>query len=73
MNIYVLEVIDHNYVDYDSYDGKVVVAENEVQARKISNKRTGDEGKVWEDAKIVSCRIIDVGETRVVLASFRAG
>lgn len=71
MQIYCLTLIDS--VDWDEFDGKVIVAQNEADARRIANKHTGTEGKVWEDTAFVKCEIVNTDKEGVVLESFCAG
>jgi len=62
------------YVGYDSYDSKVVRAENESEARKLANEQYGDEGKVREDPQHVDCEVLACsGDSVVILSSFNAG
>ena len=74
MNIYVLEAIVD--ITYDCYDGHVVVANNDLEARKQCS--SGYEGKIWIDGEKSS--IEHVGhyegmekEPFVLLSSFNAG
>jgi len=70
--IYLLTVRKGVY--YDSYDAKVIRACNETEARKIANKTIGDEGKVWEDRIVVSCKIVEeVEKSKPILESYCAG
>lgn len=71
MNIFLLGRINETW--YDEYLGKVIVAENEAQAREMANDDVGDEGKVWTDATEVSCIEIDMSKSAVILQSFHAG
>ncbi len=62
---------------YDAYDGHVIAAESEEEARAFAAQGAADEGKeVWSDGEKVKCELI--GETLgadkgVVLSSFNAG
>lgn len=82
MRIYLLKA--KQAVDYDSYDGHVVIAVNEAQARSMVP--TGDEAgfvppytPFWTSSKYSSCEVLGedtadyerVGE--VILSSFNAG
>lgn len=61
-------------IGWDEYNGKVVRAETEFQARDIANQRTGDEGKIWGHITLVKCEEIPIdGAAREILASFNAG
>ena len=72
MAIYLLVRTDHPW--YDEYDGRVICADNEKQARTIANKSAGDEGQMWDDYSLVVCELIDPdGEHGEILASFNAG
>ncbi len=70
MKIWILKRDDHGY---DEYDGKVIVAKNAKRAREIANENTGDEGRIWTDAALVSCEEIKATEEGEVLGSFNAG
>ena len=59
--------------DWDEYAGKVVVAKNEENARKIANTSTADEGLIWEDPEKVTCNIVDTEFEHIVLEDFKAG
>lgn len=71
MKVYLLTRIGK--IGYDEYDGKVIVAENEDEARIIANIRTGDEGKIWEDPTKVVIVEVNAKYTSIVLTSFNAG
>lgn len=70
MNLYRLERKDD--VGYDEYEEKIVYAKTSSQARKIANEVVGDEGEIWTNIKLVSCKRIEkkIGE---VSSSYRAG
>ena len=75
-NIYLIEPteVERKEIDYDEYDGFVIIADTAKEARKMC--LTGDEGKYrWLRPKRSSVR--KIGETKlkpqVVLASFNAG
>lgn len=74
MNLYIL-TRNIDIVGYDEYDGKVVAAPTEEDARRIANWDTGDEGRIWADCDAVICRKVDLkNESQgVLLASFNAG
>ncbi len=72
MKIFILKR-DEDEVCYDEYAGKVLRAKNETEARAIANQSVGDEGKVWEDKKLVTCEVVTVaGEAGIILIDFRA-
>lgn len=78
MNIYLIEPTEDGkrHVSYDCYDGYVVIASNEENARKLCY--IGDEGDIWTKQEYSKCTkigetTITMATTRVVLASFRAG
>ena len=72
MAIYLL--MQRSYVNYDEYDGKVIRAKDETEARMLANEEVGDEGKIWNDENEVKCEHISGdGITCVILDSFRAG
>lgn len=74
MKLYLLSLRD-NPVGHDYYNAKVVIAENKKDARKIANEYTGNEDKIWEDKKKVTCKRLKLNEEnkRLVLSSFNAG
>lgn len=58
MKLYFLSVI--KLLDgYGYYDTKVVIAKNETETRKLSNRYVGEEGKIWEDKSLVACERIN--------------
>lgn len=61
-------------VGYDEYESKIVRAKSEKEARRIANKKVGDEGPLWEDPTYVSCeRVLVHGPSKELLGSFNAG
>jgi hypothetical protein len=65
------------YQGYDTYDAMVIAASSAKRARQLANEETGDEGKIWADANMVSCEMIgracsSVVEGRII-GSFNAG
>jgi len=79
MKIWVLGIASgHNTDIYDCYNGYVIVAETEAEARALANDRPGDEGSIWEDPSKVDCDCIGhtIGNDKtahVIMASFHAG
>ena len=72
MKLYLLTRIDG--ADYDEYDAKLIRAKDERLARGFANKKPGDEGKIWHDKQLVSCKIITIsGEFEEIIASFNTG
>lgn len=71
MKIYLLNRTDD--IGYDEYDSKIVVAETARRARKLANEHVGNEGTVWQNTEIVTCRQVSTTEEGEVLASFNAG
>jgi hypothetical protein len=65
--------------DYDSYEGFVVRAKNEDQARAIAQARIADERldneHFWLNPKYSSCEVLTArgGQVGILLASFNAG
>ena len=73
MNIYIIKRTDA--IGWDEYEGFVVVAKNEQEAREIASKEAADEGEdIWFNHAYTRCEVVDtlVGP-RVVLSSFNAG
>ena len=72
MYIYLLETEEGGW---DSYDGHVVIAHSEDEARRICP--IADEGGVWTERKLSTCKIIGstiiYDEPTVILSSFNAG
>lgn len=67
-------VITHDEIDYDIYDGFVIIAKDEKRVREIASKDPADEGSVvWLTRAIVE----EIGESDleepIILSSFRAG
>jgi hypothetical protein len=65
-------------VDYDSFDGFVVAASSEEEARSFANERPSDEGAIWQNEEKSSCSLIasSVAEgvaKGIILASYNAG
>lgn len=61
-------------VGLDEYDAKIVRAKDAKEARKVANERVGDEGQIWEDSTMVSCRSVNAeGKGKELLGSFNAG
>lgn len=59
---------------YDEFDGKIIRAKSEIEARCIANEHTGDEGRVWLDDKEVKCEVIsENGPSGEILGSFCGG
>ena len=76
MNVYILRVRQLDPKDNircDAYDAKVVVAPMSTRARQLANRIVGDEGKIWEDNKLTSCTLVNMGKEKVLLASFVSG
>ena len=65
MNVYILEqVLVHND---DEFEAKVIVAENEKTARRLANKHVLNEGEIWEDEKLVYCKLVPLSIRNVVM------
>lgn len=72
--LFLLKVLEAYDGGYDSYDGKVIRASNEVEARRMANQHIGDESDIWEDATKVTCiELTPEGDATVILESFNAG
>ena len=56
MELYLLKV--KGVVDYDSYEAKLVRAENETRARIVANENHAFEGKIWTDKELVTCELV---------------
>ncbi len=70
--IYLLERKDE--IGYDEYDAKVIRAKNPEEARAIANRHVGDEGRLWAEKEIVSCRRVKPDAMgKEIMSSFRAG
>ncbi len=72
MALYLLER-KPKLVGYDEFDAKLIRARSEIQARKIANENTGDEGKVWHQKGIKCTRVFVSGKEKEIIASFNAG
>lgn len=66
-----------NDVGYDEYDAFIICAGSPREARQVANANCADEGGVWDNATLVSCRKIGQASRNVkkgrVLGSFCAG
>ena len=60
---------------WDEYDGFVIRAQNEVQARRIASENPGDEGaSVWLSSVLSTCEELkNQGIPGIVLSDFMAG
>ena len=72
MKLFLLTRIEH--ADWDEYEEKLIRSTTHKQARIIANQHVGDEGRIWEDAKLVKCEVLKAnGEEGVVMLNFNAG
>jgi hypothetical protein len=69
MNLYVLKQIDFAG-HWDETIAKAILAPSERRARLLANKDTGDEGEIWENATLVSCKRIDLNVEQIILTEF---
>jgi len=70
--IYLLTRLDE--VGYDEFDGWVIRAKSEEEARKLANECCGNEGEMWNDKDMVACILVEPdGDADVILSSFNAG
>jgi hypothetical protein len=70
--IYLLKRADE--IGWDEYEGKIVRASSEQEARDIANQKTGDEGQIWSNPERVTCEPCDAeGASGALLEAFRAG
>lgn len=63
-------------IEYDSYDGFVLLAPTEAEARQLACNERGDNPGIWLDPALSACRPLSLrspSEPCVVLASFNAG
>ena len=59
---------------YDSFDAFLIRAKDPQKARNIANNIHADEGPIWEDPKLSSCRIVkEEGGPKIIISSFNAG
>jgi len=75
-NIYFLAIKDD--VDtprYDYTDSMVIIAKSSKEAREIALTYSHDEGKIWDNPHLVSCKKIGITRLKkgLVLDSFNAG
>lgn len=80
MNVY--HVYREDDVDYDEWDGAIIIAESEEKAREIANngmKFTRYELNKppyqfdWSDKEKVKCEVVNQETQGIVLSSFNAG
>ena len=73
--LYLLKRMDS--VGYDEYDGFVVAADTETEARDFAAKESADEGAgVWNSQLDCSCTLLALSSKHskgIVLGSFNAG
>jgi hypothetical protein len=73
MNIYLLERVGR--VGYDEYDGFVIAATSETEARNLCD--SADEGDIWDNQLDVTCTLVGTAsedtEKGIILGSFNAG
>lgn len=72
MKIYILN--REGQIGYDEYDSMIVCAKTPKEARDIARENCGDEGAVWNDPELSTCKILKPGKTSaVILGSYNAG
>jgi hypothetical protein len=76
MKIWLLKRINWRESAYDCCNGFVIDAESSLEARKMANAQSADEGNIWEDEDKCTCECI--GESSfekayTVLINFRHG
>ena len=72
--IYILRRIDKDDGKFDVYNAKVVRANNPHEARRLANRKVGDEGHIWTDSTMTTCRTVNpVGDNMIVITDFNAG
>ena len=70
MKVYLVTI---EYRDYDCFDGHVVRASSEAEAREFCAKEAADEGpEVWLNKSKVE-ELTGEGEVGLILSSFNAG
>ena len=63
-----LFLLDNFNVTDDECASQLIRAKTEKRARQIANTQTCDEGKIWENKKLVSCiRIFVRGEEQIII------
>jgi len=61
-------------IGWDEYVEKLVAANSPERAREIANENTGDEGKIWTDATMVTCEELKLpSDEGAIIESFNAG
>ena len=59
---------------YDSYDSHLIRAKDPKEARRIANIISADEGPIWGNPGLSSCRRIqEEGKSGIIISSFNAG
>ena len=71
MKIY--KVYRTDTVDYDEYDGAVIVAKNENHAREIDSSTLDDGSTQWLSDEHVKVEIVSNKDAGIILSSFNAG
>ena len=75
MNLYLLQRIEDDGNIYDCYDGHVIRANSEAEARLMASKVSADEGSnTWLEPSSSTCiEIIPDGKVEIILSDFHAG
>ncbi len=72
MNIYLLKSLCDR--GYDAYRAKVIRSPGEMEARRFANENCGDEGRIWENPNLVSCKVLEsIGPVEEILTDYKNG
>ena len=73
MSLYLLQR-KYGDIGYDEYTDHLVRAGSEKAARRLANQKTGDEGCIWDDESLVTCKKVrEHGNRKMIISSFNAG
>ena len=72
MKLYILK--HTGKIGYDEYTLKIVRAKNAKKARDEASIIYADEGDIWRDTKLVSCKQLKIdGKPGIIMSDFNAG
>ena len=59
---------------YDVYNGHVIRAKTEYDARQMANQKAADEGRIWHSSALATCTELAAnGPEGIQLSDFNAG
>lgn len=76
MNPQLSSALQERFFGFDSYQGFVIRADNEIRARMVVEAyvRDGQTGAIWLDSEYTLCEEIQpYGETKIILSDYVQG